>query len=368
MKYILLNIALLFTLASEETTAQWVQIQSPTNYWSITHLAVNDSFLFVGTNGGGIYRTTNMGSNWETINDKLPDLDIHALATNGQNLIAPLGPVVNLFRSTDNGANWSLIGPSHDSSYPVAIAWREGMFFVATSDTIFRSTDSTKTWTAILNTGDFTHQTAFWSISTGGRDFLVSTLNYVQLSSDNGENWSTKTLTDGGPIVETNGTIFLGHAVSGGVWLSKDAGQSFSWVGDGLNSSNGIVSLASDDKYLYTIVEGPTFTLWYRPISEMITSAVQSNDLIPRHYELKQNYPNPFNPTTTFEVSIPKATYVSLNIINVLGEEIETLVADNLEQGVHYFVWNGSHHSSGVYFYRMRCVDYVETKKLLLLK
>ena len=86
------------------------------------------------------------------------------------------------------------------------------------------------------------------------------------------------------------------------------------------------------------------------------------------NYKLMQNYPNPFNPITTIEVVIPKSSYTTLKIFNALGEEVETLVSNRLERGVYYFNWNGSSHSSGVYFYLLRSNNYFDTKKLLLVK
>ena len=92
------------------------------------------------------------------------------------------------------------------------------------------------------------------------------------------------------------------------------------------------------------------------------------NDL-PIEYALEQNYPNPFNPTTTIKYSIKSRQFVSLKIFNSLGEEIETLVNEYQEAGVHskLYIINSTL-ASGVYYYRIITNDFVQTKKMILLR
>ena len=91
-------------------------------------------------------------------------------------------------------------------------------------------------------------------------------------------------------------------------------------------------------------------------------------DGIPTTYELSQNYPNPFNPTTTINFSTTQAGNVSLTIYNSLGEEIETLVNEFLPSGNYAFDWDARNLTSGVYFYRLTANNFVETKKMMLVK
>lgn len=97
------------------------------------------------------------------------------------------------------------------------------------------------------------------------------------------------------------------------------------------------------------------------------------DDAVPVHFKLLQNYPNPFNPSTTIEYQIPISSHVVLRIFNVLGQEVRTLVNGNQSAGSHSVVWNGKDSfgkevAGGIYFFRMRTKDFVQTKKLLLLK
>ena len=88
----------------------------------------------------------------------------------------------------------------------------------------------------------------------------------------------------------------------------------------------------------------------------------------PRDFRVSQNFPNPFNPTTTIEYALPEASHVTINIYNILGRKVETLVQGEQTAGSHQLVWNASDHSSGMYFYRIQAGDYAETRKMVLLK
>jgi hypothetical protein len=83
---------------------------------------------------------------------------------------------------------------------------------------------------------------------------------------------------------------------------------------------------------------------------------------------LQQNYPNPFNPSTTIEFSISKPSYVSLKIFNLLGQEVANLVSENKSAGAHKVIWNPGNMTTGTYFYKLETNDYIETKKLILMR
>lgn len=89
---------------------------------------------------------------------------------------------------------------------------------------------------------------------------------------------------------------------------------------------------------------------------------------MPGCYLLMQNYPNPFNPTTKISFSIPKFTHVTLKVFDVLGREISSLLNKDFNAGKYEVEFNGKELSSGVYFYTLMADDFIETKKLLLMK
>jgi hypothetical protein len=98
-----------------------------------------------------------------------------------------------------------------------------------------------------------------------------------------------------------------------------------------------------------------------------------SEENLPEGFELAQNYPNPFNPTTTIDFSLPEAQHVTLEIVNIQGQVVRTLVDDVRSAGDHSVEWdatsdNGSRVASGVYFYRLSAGDHVASRKMTLLK
>jgi len=97
--------------------------------------------------------------------------------------------------------------------------------------------------------------------------------------------------------------------------------------------------------------------------------------ITPNTMVLGQNHPNPFNPTTNFRFTIsdfsegiPTERFVSLNIYDVLGREVATLVNEELNAGTYTVQWDASGFPSGIYFYRLNAGNFVETKKMLMLK
>jgi hypothetical protein len=86
------------------------------------------------------------------------------------------------------------------------------------------------------------------------------------------------------------------------------------------------------------------------------------------NFSLLQNYPNPFNPTTYIKFDLPQQSYVKLIIYDMLGREIETLVNEKLNAGSYSYDWNGDKFASGVYFYKLIAGDFVETRKMVLIK
>ncbi|MDP2683966.1 MAG: CHAP domain-containing protein [bacterium] len=92
------------------------------------------------------------------------------------------------------------------------------------------------------------------------------------------------------------------------------------------------------------------------------------NEILPTLFTLSQNYPNPFNPVTTIQYSLPEATQVTLDIFNILGQKVTTLVNEHQEAGEYSISWDAQKQASGIYFYHLVTGEAVETKKMVLLK
>tara|TARA_Y100001936_G_scaffold190312_1_gene189074 strand:- start:241 stop:1116 length:876 start_codon:yes stop_codon:yes gene_type:complete len=103
------------------------------------------------------------------------------------------------------------------------------------------------------------------------------------------------------------------------------------------------------------------------------TGMVLSTSAVPMSYELMQNYPNPFNPSTSIGFSLPQSGHVTVNVYDMTGRLVSTLVNDVLNEGAHVVDWNGQDNfgdvvSAGVYIYSLESSDMVMTKKMIFLK
>ena len=87
-----------------------------------------------------------------------------------------------------------------------------------------------------------------------------------------------------------------------------------------------------------------------------------------RQVSHSKNYPNPFNPTTTIEFRIPVSSFVTIKVFDILGNEVRTLVHDNLDTGNHKIPFDATGLSGGVYFYRLTSSSFSETKRMVLLR
>ena len=112
----------------------------------------------------------------------------------------------------------------------------------------------------------------------------------------------------------------------------------------------------SSDEWLY----------WKDSIS--IVTSVEGENTLPISYKLFQNYPNPFNPTTTIKYGISERTFVELRVYDILGKEIALLVNEEQKAGYYELNFNQINLPSGVYFYQLRAGNFVETKKMVLMK
>jgi hypothetical protein len=131
----------------------------------------------------------------------------------------------------------------------------------------------------------------------------------------------------------------------------------------------------TDAHYPYTF-EGKIDEVRISNIARYVITDVEDDedgDMLPRRFQLRQNYPNPFNPVTTIDYHLPLRSHVTIEVYNVLGQKVRTLVDREESAGSHTVSWDGTTSSgksiaTGVYLYRFQAGDYVETKKMLLSK
>lgn len=129
------------------------------------------------------------------------------------------------------------------------------------------------------------------------------------------------------------------------------------------------LTVAQGSDYLNTITE--LKSVLNEPFDPMTT--IDDFVPLPSRFQVRQNYPNPFNPTTRIEFSLPERARVTVNVYNILGQKVRQLVDRTLPGGEHFTTWDGTDQNnqrvaSGLYFYRVRAGDSVDSKKMILLK
>jgi hypothetical protein len=102
--------------------------------------------------------------------------------------------------------------------------------------------------------------------------------------------------------------------------------------------------------------------------SNGIVSGIPGLEYLPDDFILYQNFPNPFNPNTTIGYKIPERSFVTIKVYDVLGNEVATLVNEEKQAGAYEVKFDGARLTSGIYFYQIKAGNFVETKKMILLK
>jgi hypothetical protein len=119
---------------------------------------------------------------------------------------------------------------------------------------------------------------------------------------------------------------------------------------------------SAGNEYNYS---GYNFTFAHKLV---VTDVEAERRNVATSYSLSQNYPNPFNPSTTIRYGLPQRSHVSLAVYNTLGQQVAQLVGNELDAGFHEVRLNAINLPSGLYLYRLQAGNYVETKKLLLVR
>ncbi len=160
-------------------------------------------------------------------------------------------------------------------------------------------------------------------------------------------------------------------------WDMQSSGRS---AGAGSGRSNGITGLTRsemtqqanyenwDFEDVWTILEGRSYP-WLQSIPDSIlVSAGEPYTDIPLEFKLRNNYPNPFNPVTTIRYDLPEQMEVRLEIFDILGRRVVTLVDEEQRPGTHHAVWDASQVASGVYIYQIRAGGYIQSRQLTVIK
>lgn len=158
--------------------------------------------------------------------------------------------------------------------------------------------------------------------------------------------------------IKTEGQTRIGSAVIGSGGGRAESNTSRMIVTGG----QPIIGQASSSNFGYRA------GFWYQS-NDFITSLEQiQSELLPKEFRLGQNYPNPFNPITTISYNLPKTSDARIEIFNILGQRVATLINERKTAGYHTVDFDGTRFSSGVYLYQIQAGEYIAVKKMVLMK
>lgn len=129
-----------------------------------------------------------------------------------------------------------------------------------------------------------------------------------------------------------------------------------------------IYALIDDENVVTNEVHENNNLGWAPAVSYGTITGVETDQTIPESFELAQNYPNPFNPSSTIKFQLSSSGKTTLTVYNMLGQIVQTLVDGFLNRGSYAVQFNGSGLASGVYFYRLQTDNFIQTKKMMLIK
>jgi photosystem II stability/assembly factor-like uncharacterized protein len=375
----------------------WTNIYASLHYSSVGPFIFSGSDMFAGVNNH-IYHSTNNGSSWTKTPFATSDQGVSAIKVIGENIYVATRTVYlgdyasgSLYLSTDYWKSWTQL--SLKDTYVTSIFDDNGKIIVGKAyGAISISTDNGISWSK----NDFT-TTGITSIIKFGSLIFAGGYEGLFVSSDEGLNWTKIFNSDVSSLFTNGSSIYIGGI--NGVYVSNDNGLTFSQIGN-----MDITAIAFHGNYIYTcgpygilyvtsnngltwstidtgsysihdiIIQNDDIILFgdpgifSTPISNLILTAIRNQNLIPLDYSLKQNYPNPFNPTTKIEFDLPLTSVISLEIFDILGRKVTTLINGEKVAGKYNVTFNASSLSSGFYFYTLRTKDFIQTKKMILIK
>ncbi len=310
---------------STDNGVSW--IQTSFNERLIPALAVIENYVFAGTWGcvypGGVYVSSDNGINWS--NTPLTNPDVESICINENRIYAGLvfngNSAGGVYHSSDFGATWSFLGLSNRSIMSIAVS----------NDRIYAGT---------LTSGIF-------------------------VTTNNGANWTQTSLNNQRVLsIVINGENVLAGTLSGGVYLSRDNGLNWIQKNEGLDTLY-IQSLLISNDYIFAGSMGKG--VYRRSLSEIV-NVKQTSEILPSEHSLRQNYPNPFNPVTNISFDIAVTGNTKLIVFDVSGKIIAELVNEILSPGTYLYSFHTSSLPSGVYFYKLEVGNYIQTRRMVLVK
>ncbi len=333
--------------------------------------------VVVGSSGF-ISRTTNGGITWEIMSSGTTN-NLFSISIVDSHYCYIVGDGGKILQSSDGGITW--INQVSGTSYPLfgvsffdeknGIVVGGERHYVGHDEighaVIFRTTDGGSTWLPQLAQIGFPLRGICFIDSTTA--VVVGDWGAVYRTTNGGLNWTNQT---NGTSADLFGVSFVNRdtgTIVGQYEILRTVDGCLSWSSQSNATKNILYSVSFIDSKIGTAVGNLGEIIHTNTGGLTLLGLGQnSNNSFTPNYFLAQNYPNPFNPQTTIEYNLPRRSFVSLNVYNLIGQCVTTIVSEERLSGSHKVVFDGSALSSGVYFYRISVSDFTETKKLILLK
>ncbi len=358
---------------SADNGINWTAANSGLPSTSVQSLLVNNNNIFAGTYGEGVFLSIDNGTTWTAVNNGLTQTDVRALVIIGENLFA--GTALGVFLSTDNGSNWTEVSTGLPFVKAInSLAVGGNNLFAGTARGVYLSLDNGSNWN---NINDGLPSTTNYTFAINGDNVFIGTdaigSSGVYLTADKGTSWTVANNGLQDTVVRSLALSEL-NLIAGtqlGVYLSMDNGSNWADANNGLPTNTFVKSLAINGNTVFAGTNGQG--IWLRSLSEL-TDVENTQNNSPKSFSLDQNYPNPFNPTTVIKYRIPEQSNIKIEIFNILGQKVNTLVNEEEPAGFYEKIWNASKLSSGIYLISIRAEGlsskkiFTQVKKALLLK
>ncbi|MGA9406810.1 MAG: T9SS type A sorting domain-containing protein [Bacteroidota bacterium] len=279
------------------------------------------------------------------------------------------GTAGGILKAVDGQDIWNIvqtIGIPITNIYCLAADSINDLFAGTSYDGIFISTDGGTFWTQ----GGISSPLIFCSVKTigvdhHGRIFAGTDTAGAYYSDDQGANWNGIPSITGKSItcfLVNNPSMYFAGTSDHGAFVSTDGGVNWYSADNGLTDST-IISVNVDQQgHFYAGTENGLF------MSTGTPTRVDGKNEAPSSFSLFQNYPNPFNPATVIRYQLSVNSLVTLKVYDVLGRVVKTLIEERQAPGTHSITFDASSLSSGVYLYRLAAGNFVDAKKMILLK
>jgi hypothetical protein len=336
--------------------------------------------VLVAGNSGTILRSTNSGETWNVI-PPVTSVNLNAVRFGYAGYDYAVGDNGVILRGSNSGLNWAVMPSGTTRKLTAVSVHSSGQAFVIAAGekgTILRSTNSGQSWINVsLPDTTINFNCINPPFAMGNEIFsyyIAGTNGRIYKSTNQGATWVLKnsgtsnslhsiyfSTPDSGAVTGDNGTVRM-TTNGGDSWFTDPY---FSGVSGTITS---ISQMPRSERTFTAVSNNNTLYIAAEDTNLVIIGIKNISSEIPREFTLSQNYPNPFNPSTKFKVQISKSSDVKIVIFDVTGKELETLVNEQLKPGTYEIDFNGSRFSSGVYFYKLIAGDYIETRKMMLVK